>query len=495
MTRDITLQSQALELAHVMIRSVDGTIRLWTHGMERLYGYTREEAVGQTADRLLRTVFPRPRGEIEAELRGSGQWSGELVHRRRDGTTIIVASHWSLSRDDAGHPVAVTEVNNDITEQKRSESARLHLAAIVESSTDAIIGKTVDGIVTSWNEAAAAMFGYAAEEMIGRPITTLFPPGRLVEEGMILDRVRRGERVEHYETVRRRKDGTEIEVSLTVSPIRDAAGTVVGVSKIARDITERKLAEACLQNLQSELLHVSRLSTMDRMASTLAHELNQPLTAVTNYLSALRRLIAAGPGADPKRVDEILDRTVEQATRAGQVIRRLREFVAKGETERRIEGVNDMVEDAAGLALVGARQEGVAASMEFGGGIPKVLVDRVQIQQVLINLVRNALEAMERSATRELRIATRYLHDSRQAEITVADTGPGIAPEIANRLFQPFVSTKKTGMGLGLSICREIVEAHGGMLSAAGVNEPTGTVFSMIVPIAAVAEEQAAGDA
>jgi len=495
MATDMTLESQALDLAHVMIRSVDGTIWLWTRGMERLYGYTREQAVGQISHRLLGTAFPRPRGEIDAELLGRGQWSGELVHRRRDGAAVTVASHWSLSRDDRGRPIAVTEVNNDITEQKRSESARLHLAAIVESSTDAIIGKTVDGIVTSWNEAAAAMFGYAAEEMIGRPITTLFPHGHLIEEGMILDRVRRGERVEHYETVRRRKDGTEIEVSLTVSPIRDAAGTVVGVSKIARDITERKLAQARLEDLQSELLHVSRLSTMGQMASTLAHELNQPLTAVTNYLSALRRLIAAGPGADPKRVGEILDRTVEQATRAGQVIRRLREFVAKGETERRIESVNDMVEDAADLALVGARQQGVAASMEFEGGIPKVLVDRVQIQQVLINLVRNALEAMERSATRELRIATRYLHDSRQAEITVADTGPGIAPEIANRLFQPFVSTKKTGMGLGLSICREIVEAHGGLLSTAA-NEPIGTVFSMIVPIAAVAEDPSTvGDA
>jgi two-component system sensor kinase FixL len=490
-TKDIALETQALELAQVMIREIDGTIRLWTRGMEKLYGYTREEAVGQMSHRLLRTIFPRPRDEIEAELRSRGQWSGELVHRRRDGATVVVASHWTLYRD-GGRPAVVTEVNSDITEQKRSESARLYLAAIVDSSGDAIISKTPDGIVRSWNKAAQAIFGYSAEEMIGQPITRLFPPERLREEDMIIERIMRGERVDHYETVRRRKDGTEIHVSLSVSPIRDAAGTVVGVSKIVRDITEQKLAQARLQDLQSELLHVSRLSTMGQMASTLAHELNQPLTAVTNYLSALRRMTAGpGPGADPKRVEEILERTIEQATRAGQVIRRLREFVAKGETERGIESVNDMVENAVGLALVGARQQGISASMELGRGIPDVLVDRVQIQQVLINLVRNALEAMERSERRELRITTRYLHDTGQAEVTVADTGPGIAPEIASRLFQPFVSSKKTGMGLGLSICRDIVESHGGVLSVVA-GEPNGTVFSMTLPV--ISEEQPAGD-
>jgi two-component system sensor kinase FixL len=302
--------------------------------------------------------------------------------------------------------------------------------------------------------------------------------------------VRRGERVASSETTRRRKDGVEIDVSLTVSPIRDLDGKIVGASKTARDITQRKRAEKRFKELHSELLHVSRLSTMGQMASTMAHELNQPLTAVTSYLQALRRLIAA-PGTDAARVEDVIDKAVAQAARAGQVIRRLREFVAKGETERRLEDVNEMVEEAVTLALVGARQQGVAVTMQLGRDIAPALVDKVQIQQVILNLVRNAVEAMEESDRRELLVSTRTPPGGHGTEIRIADTGPGLSPAIAARLFQPFQTTKRTGMGLGLSICREIIEAHHGRIAAAP-NAPRGTVFTVALPEAPEEEANAA---
>ena len=474
------LERRALELAPVMVRDLDGTIRLWTRGVERLYGFTRQEATGQSAHRLLQTEFPRPLQEINAELLDTGHWAGDLVNRRRDAGLVIVSTQWSLARSGEGSPLAVTEVSADITRLKRDEAARQYLAAIVESSDDAIIGKTLDGVVTSWNRAAETIFGYAAAEIVGQPIAVLFPPDRLVEEAMILERLRRGERLEHYETVRRRKDGTEIEVLLSVSPIRDAQGAVIGISKIARDVSEQKRIDAQMDRLHDELLHVARLSTMGQMASTLAHELNQPLSAIANYLGALRRLLAASDG-EHGRLEEIAGKAAEQAARAGEVIRRLRQFVTKGETDRKRHDLNDVVQEAVGLSLVGARQQGITPVVSLASGLPGVLVDRIQIQQVVLNLVRNAIEAMEGEARRELRVETRRA--DAMAQIIVADSGPGIAPAIAERLFQAFATTKPTGMGIGLSICREIVEAHGGTISAAA-NRPTGTVFTVALPLA-----------
>lgn len=475
------LEREALELAQVMVRDLDGRIQLWTDGMRRLYGYTAAEAVGQISHRLLDTVFPQPLAQIESEMLKQGRWSGELVQRRCDSTLIVVASRWCLSRSRDGLPRAVTEVSNDITGQKHGEEARHHLAALVDSSEDAIISKTLAGVVTSWNKAAETMFGYAAEEIIGRAIGLLLPPDRIGEEELILERLRRGERIDHYETVRRRKDGQEIHVSVAVSPIRNLAGDIVAASTIVRDITAQKLTQARLQEVHSELLHISRLSTMGQMASTLAHELNQPLSALRNYLAALRRLVGA-PQSDPKKIGEIIVRADEQAARAGDVIRHLREFVVKGETERRLEDLNAVVRQAAALGMIGVKQQGISASMRLAEGLPPVLIDRVQTQQVVLNLVRNAVEAMEATERQELAISTARRSDMQGVEISVADTGAGIAADVAERLFQPFVSSKKSGMGIGLAISKEIVEAHGGRLSVAP-NMPTGTVFTVLLPI------------
>jgi two-component system sensor kinase FixL len=265
------------------------------------------------------------------------------------------------------------------------------------------------------------------------------------------------------------------------------------VVEAALDPTEQQAAERRIQDLQAELLHTSRLSVMGQMASTMAHELNQPLTAIMNYLEAARHLLQQDPQS-AERVGMLMGRAVAQAERAGEVIRKLRQFVSKGETGRRAESLNKLVEEALALALLGARQSGIHVALDLDRNVIPVLVDSVQIQQVVLNLVRNAVEAMEAVERRELTIATRAIRSENIAEVRIIDSGPGIAPEIADRLFQPFVTTKTAGMGLGLSICREIVEAHQGSLAAVP-NPSGGTVFQLILPMppGELAQEAAGG--
>jgi len=476
----------------------------------------------------------------------------------------------------------------DVDRESGNDPAMRLLAAIVQSSEDAIISKTLDGRVTSWNKAAERIFGYTAEEMLGRPISLLAPPGRADEMRGILDRIRDGERVEHYETERQRKDGKIIQVALTVSPIRDQAGRVVGASKIARDITEAKLAASALseseahlrsildtvpdgmvvidehgiiqsfsvtaermfsytaeevrgrnvsmlmpspyrenhdgyiarkdgstfpmelsvgevkgerhrlftgfvrdlterqrtrqrvQELQSELLQLSRLTEMGQMASALAHEINQPLTAATNYLEAAHLLLVGSDSAAPRRAGAAIDDALGQLNRATQIIRRLRAFVRKGEPRQRTEDIAEIVEEAAALALIGAKERGVKVQLRAASQLPQVLIDKVQIQQVVVNLMRNAIEAMEVSDRHELTVSTE-LAEGGAIRISVTDTGPGIALEVADRLFQPFVTTKAQGMGVGLSICRSIVEANNGKLWAE-TNPDGGAIFRFTVP-------------
>jgi PAS domain S-box-containing protein len=392
-------------------------------------------------------------------------------------------------------------------------------AAIVESSNDAIISTNLDGTITTWNRAAEAIFGYRPQEVIGRAVFLLAAPGREDETPVILDQIKRGHRIQHYETVRRHKDGRQIAISLTVSPIRADNGRIVGASKIARDITERKQAEAELhrlnetleqrvaertaeledltcrlqaeiverqradvrfQELQSELFHAARLNAAGQMAAALAHELNQPLAAAINFVRAAQRQLATGSRDKVVTSSRIMDQAAGEVLRAGQIMRRLRDFVRRGETERRIESIVPMVEEASTLTSITAGASGVRVHLSFDPNAARVFADRIQIQQVLVNLMLNAIDAMADSSRRELEVKTALLDDETTA-FTVTDSGTGLVAEIADHLFEPFVSTKPNGMGLGLSICRSIVEAHGGRLRTEP-NEGGGTIFCFTLP-------------
>jgi two-component system, LuxR family, sensor kinase FixL len=360
---------------------------------------------------------------------------------------------------------------------------------------DGIIVIDEQGTIQSFSPAAERLFGFAPGEVVGHNVNMLMPsPYKDAHDDYLARYLRTGERriigIGRV-VVGRRKSGETFPMELQVGEFRFAGGRAF--TGFVRDLTEVQEAKRRIQDLQAELLHASRLSVMGQMASTMAHELNQPLTAVVNYLEAARHLLAGGGPEAAERVGGLMGRAVSQAERAGQVIRKLRQFVGKGETDRRIESLNKLVEEALALALVGARQSGVRVSLDLDRGLPPVLVDGVQIQQVVLNLVRNAVEAMEAVERRELTIATRTIAESGMAEVDVIDSGPGIAPELGERLFQPFVTTKKTGMGLGLSICREIVEAHRGRLTAEP-NPAGGAIFRLGLPMPAPDEAEAESD-
>ena len=356
-----------------------------------------------------------------------------------------------------------------------------HLASILNTVPDAMIVIGEDGLVQSFSPAAERLFGYTAAEMIGKNVKMLMPsPYRENHDDYLRRYLRTGERriigIGRV-VVGERKDGSTFPMELAVGEMRSSDRHFF--TGFIRDITQRQESEARLQELQSELVHVSRLTAMGQMASALAHELNQPLLAITGYMKGSRRMLESGGEDRSGLLRDALDKAGDQALRAGQIIRRLREFVGRGDSERRVESVKKLIEEASALALVGTKDQGVRVRFQFDLAVDLVLVDKVQIQQVLLNLLRNAVEAMEASQRRELVISTAAGDDDMVA-VSVADTGSGIAPELMSQLFQPFVTNKRHGMGVGLSICRTIVEAHGGQITVEP-NPAGGTIFRFTV--------------
>jgi two-component system sensor kinase FixL len=362
----------------------------------------------------------------------------------------------------------------------RETAAReAHLTSILNTVPDAMVVIDEAAIIHSFSTAAERLFGYTTAEVVGKNVNILMPsPYRESHDGYIGRYLRTGDRriigIGRV-VVGERKDGSTFPMELAVGEMR--SGNQRFFTGFIRDLTERQRTEARLHELQSELVHISRLTAMGEMASTLAHELNQPLSAISNYMKGSRRLLEKSSESTAALLRDAMEKASEQALRAGQIIKRLRDFVSRGETERRVENARKLVEEASALALVGARNQGVRVKFEFDPAADLVLADRVQIQQVLLNLMRNAVEAMETSERRELTIATAKDSDDTVA-ISVADTGCGIAPEASSQLFQPFFTTKRQGMGVGLSISRTIVEAHGGKLEAVP-NVGGGTVFRL----------------
>jgi two-component system sensor kinase FixL len=367
----------------------------------------------------------------------------------------------------------------DFTQDLMAREA--HLQSILDTVPDAMVVIDEQGLIQSFSVAAERLFGWTVSEAYGRNISILMPKPYAAQHDGYLARYRAtGERriigIGRV-VVGRRKDGSDFPMELSVGEMKSSDRRYF--TGFIRDLTERQLTASRLQELQGELMHIGRLSALGEMSSALAHELNQPLSAVGNYLNGLRRMVAAG--ADSALVEDGLEKASAQVLRAGEIIRRLRDFVQKGETDRRIESLSKLVEEASALALVGSREADIHVSIRLDPSIDRILADRVQIQQVLLNLIRNALDAMGGSPERRLSISSRATEDE-MVEISVADTGEGLSPDVAEKLFQPFVTTKSQGMGVGLSICRTIVEAHGGRIWPEP-NAPQGAIFRFTLPV------------
>jgi two-component system sensor kinase FixL len=369
------------------------------------------------------------------------------------GAAITIGGAWFQSARRRA------EASNAIVQVRES-----HLRSILDTVPDGMIVIDERGIIRSFSPTAERLFGWSAEEAIGRNVSLLMPsPHREAHDGYLERYYDTGERriigISRV-VVGERKDGLTFPMELAVGEMSLPEGRFF--TGFVRDLTERQQTEARLQELQSELVYISRLTALGEMVSALAHELNQPLSAIANYLKGSSKLLASA-GPEQERVRQAVDRAAEQALRAGEIIRRLRDFVARGETERQIESLPKLIEEACALALVGAKEHGVRVRFALDPDVDLVLADRVQVQQVVVNLVRNAMDAIEGCGERGLTISTRAMGEE-LVQIDVADTGPGIEPDVAAQLFQPFVTTKRNGMGVGLSISRTIVEAHGGRI-------------------------------
>ncbi len=345
------------------------------------------------------------------------------------------------------------------------EVAEGRLRSIMRTVPDAMILIDQRGLIEALSTTAEQLFGYAADEVKGKNVSMFMPrPHRELHDGYLERYLATGER--HIIGIGRivvgqRKDGTTFPMHLTVGEMR--SGDRHYFTGFIRDLTDQQLTEARLRELQDEVTHMSRFTALGEMASTLAHEINQPLTAINNYLRGCHRLAQRLEGEPVAALQDALSKAGDQALRAGQIIRRLREFVARGDSERQTENLPKLIEDASTLALVGARENAITVSFRLDPRAEHVLVDRIQIQQVLVNLIRNAFEIlMESAGQRDLSVETQLMDDT--VQVSVADSGAGLAPEVRANLFQPFVTTKQKGMGLGLSICRTIVEAHGGKI-------------------------------
>ena len=341
-----------------------------------------------------------------------------------------------------------------------------HLRSILATVPDAMVVIDEQGFILSFSAAAERMFGFSEAEVTGENVSMLMPsPDRERHDRYLQNYRRTGERkiigIGRVTTARHR-DGFTFPIELSVGE------AWLGEKRIftgfIHDITQRQQAELRLQDLQSELALVGRLSEMGTLASSLAHELNQPLTAVANYCETARDLLALGSGEEMiPTILEALDDATAQAIRAGQIVRRLRDFISHGESDRRLESLPRLVTEANALALVGSREHGIEVQVQLDPDANEVFVDRIQIQQVLVNLIRNAIDSMVDGPVRSLSIST-ALEAGEMVRISIEDSGSGISDAVASQLFQPFVTSKKGGMGIGLSICRTIVEGHGGQI-------------------------------
>jgi len=370
------------------------------------------------------------------------------------------------------------------------ETREAHLQSILATVPDAMIVIDERGTMQSFSAAAERLFGWRADEAIGQNVSILMPePYREGHDGYMDRYHATGERriigIGRV-VVGERKDGSTFPMELAVGEMR--TGDRRYFTGFVRDLTERQATERRLQDVQSELVHVGRLTAMGEMASALAHELNQPLSAVANYVKGSIRLLDQEP-LDREKIRGALSNAGDQALRAGQIIRRLRDFVGKGEAERRIENLPQLLEEAGALAMVGAKERGVRLRYRIDRRVELVLADKVQIQQVVLNLMRNAVDAMEDSPGRDLLVSAAPIAGD-MVEVSVADNGPGISPEIADQLFQPFITTKPQGMGVGLSISRTIIEAHGGRIWVEP-NPGGGAVFRFTLPAVKASELEA----
>jgi PAS domain S-box-containing protein len=478
---ETALQERAglLDLTHdtVFVRDMADVVTFWNRAAEEFYGWTAKEAVGKVSHHLTQTIFPAPIERIQADLLRDGRWEGELLHTKADGSQAVVASRWSLQRDQHGQPVAILETNNDITKRKRAEYLAGH---VFETSPDAIYIVGRDYTYRRVNPVFARRWRLPAEEIVGMHMADLAGKEPFEETYKPnLDRCFAGEEVSFggwFPT-----PGGRRYLAATYSPLRPDSERVLAALVVTRDLTDRVRESEALQEAQAELAHVTRVMTLGELTASIAHEVNQPLAAIVADANASLHWLAASP-PDLGSVREALDAIVKDGHRASEVIQRIRQLATKTSPQKARLDMNDVIRDVVPLIGTEMRSHEVSLRIDLAPALPPVLADRVQLQQVLINLVMNGIEAMASidGRSRELVIRSQPGDDD-HVVVAVQDAGVGIDAQKTDQLFSAFYTTKPDGMGMGLSISRSIIEAHGGRLWATP-NPDHGATFHFALP-------------
>jgi PAS domain S-box-containing protein len=616
-------RANLLDLTHdtVFVRDMSDVITYWNRGAEERYGWKKEEAIGQVSHQLMQTIFPAPLAKINAELLGMGRWEGELTHTQRDGTQVVVASRWSLQRDEQGNPIAILETNNDITERRRAEAklreSERRYRNIFETAgvsiweedfsqvNAAIDARKAQGVrdfrqyfaahpefvqhamalvkIIDVNDTTVKLFGARSKDELLGSLHAISTPeaqetfaGKLVaiaegqtafetettlqtlkgdklivlftmtfpSQSATLDRVLvsmmditarkraeyltrqvfeispdgvsvvgRDHRYQRVNSVYERNWGMLAErivgmhvadllgrdvfeqtvkphlercfagedlsyaqwftnalgrryLAVTYSPLRPDSERVEAALVISRDLTEHVLASEALREAQMELAHVTRMTMMGEITASIAHEVNQPLAAVTTNGNACLRWLAREP-PNLEEARECLKRIIRDGNRASEVIARIRTFLRKAEPQKARLAVNDVVGEVIALADSELRRHRVALHTDLAADLPPVLADRIQLQQVLLNLLLNGMEAMRTVLDRPRELIVRSQKEEAETiRVAVQDAGTGIAPQDLERIFTAFFTTKPAGLGMGLAISRSIIETHGGRLWA-----------------------------
>jgi len=468
----------------IYLLDANGNVTIWNSGAARLTGWSEDEVLG----RHFSLFFPedavaegQPSSVLERAA-AQGQLEDEAWRYRKDGSEFLASITVTALYHEDGSLRGFAKVVSDVTERRAGEaqlrSRENLLSSVLSTVPDAMVVIDENAIMISFSRAAEALFGYSEAEAVGRNVSMLMPsPDRERHDGYVGRYLETGaKRIIGIGriVVGERKDGSTFPMELAVGEA--ITGNDRLFTGFIRDLTERERTQERMESLRSELIHVSRVSAMGTMASTVAHELNQPIAAIANYAEAVRDMLAQPDADDFPLMRAALDETAKEALRAGHIVRRLRDFVARGELEKTVEPLSDLINETWVLGHMMARERGVTAQFDIDPYASPVFVDRIQVQQVLLNLIRNACEAMSEGEERRLFISTRT-DEGEFVQVSVADTGPGVAPAIADQLFTAFVSTKAEGMGLGLSICRTIIEANGGRIWMAP-REGGGTVFN-----------------
>jgi PAS domain S-box-containing protein len=486
-------QARLLDLTHdtVVARDQRDVITFWNRGAETLYGWRQDEAIGTVSHDLLKTVYPERRQSIDDVLRGSDHWEGELINTKRDGTQVIVASRWSVQRDDRGQPIGILETNNDITERRRAEDAlrRSQAAYLAEAQKLSLTGSFGWNLASGdvfWSDQTFAILGYE--------------PGITPSIELMLQHVHPDDTDQVRRAINRASDDrSEFDIEFRLLPPDGDTRHVHAVARAAEgmpeemtdkaqfvgalmDVTSARRAEARLHEAQAQVAHVARVTSLGALTASIAHEVNQPLAAIVSHGEASLRWL----NRDVPRLDEVassIRHVIANGKRASEVVQRVRALTGKTERHRSLLNLNDLIEEVVPLVRGEAARHRALLRLDLAADLPVIHGDPIQLQQVIINLIINAIQAM--TAVEDwprTAVVTTRLDGAGSVLLEVRDSGPGIDPEHATRIFEAFFTTKPGGMGIGLSICRSIIEAHGGQLSARSVAAGPGAVFQCILP-------------